>query len=187
MIRVNVPKKYSLPTGFNEGNSNNNLLWLAATGSPLMPQNSIRQPGVYTNEDALFPQIGAEFSYSGADSDLSNYEDDYEDDYEDNYGDDSDFSLFPARKYCKNKFDKKSQEFRDCLTEYRAKKGKKKAMRGYQLEQDQKLNVALNQTSDTGTADEVKDVNSKKSKGVIIIVLIVAILGVGAYIILKKK
>lgn len=183
MIRVNVPKKYSLSTGFNEGNSNNNLLWLAATGSPLMPQNSIRQPGAYTNEDALFPQIGAEFSYSGADSDLSNYEDEDDSDYED----DSDFALFPARKYCKNKFDKKSPEFRDCLTEYRAKKGKKKAMRGYQLEQDQKLNVALNQTSDTGTADEVKDDKSKKSKGVIIIVLIVAILGVGAYIILKKK
>jgi hypothetical protein len=190
MIQVRVPKQYSLPTGFNGANASNNLLWLGATGSPLMPQNSIRQPGAYTNEDALFPQIGAEFSYSGSDYDLSTLRPTTPDssNYNDDYEDDSDFALFPCRKECKGKFDKKSPEFRICLTECKAKKGGKKALRGYQLGQDEKLNATLNQTSDpVQDAEVLEDDKGKKGKWAIIIILIVAILGVGAYMIFKKK
>jgi hypothetical protein len=170
MIRVAVPTRYTVPTDFRYEDRADGLMWYAATGSPLVTPNSI-QKKAYTNLDALYPQIGAEFRYSGG-------------------MDESDFTLFPCRKECKQKLGgEKGQAFRECLRECRGKGPKKSALKGMQAESDAELAAALKQISQPTPEDAARMSadSGKKTMYIILGVVVVAIIGISVWLLTKKK
>lgn len=170
MIRVAVPTRYTVPTDFRYEDRADGLMWYAATGSPLVTPNSI-QKRAYTNLDALYPQIGAEFRYNGG-------------------MDESDFTLFPCRKECKEKLGgEKSQAFRECLRECRGKGAKKSKLKQQSAQTDADLAATLQQLSQP-TGDDAARLSAdsgKKTMYIILGVVVVAIIGISVWLLTKKK
>lgn len=170
MIRVAVPTRYAVPTDLRYEDRLDGLMWYAATGSPLITPNSIRKK-VYTNMDALYPQIGEEFSYTDE-------------------MDESDFSLFPCRKECKEKLGgEKGQGFKECLRECRGKGPKKSSLKGMQAQTDAQLAAALGQISQPTGDDSARmsAASGKKTMYIILGVVVVAIIGISVWLLTKKK
>ncbi len=171
MIQVAVPTRYNFSPSRGWIGRPDGLMWYAATQSAMIPPNSIANHGVYTNENALYEQIGAEFSYTGATG----------------QNEENDFSLFPCRKACKDKVGK-GAEFRNCLRECRGKGPKKSALRGMDSETDAELAEALKQaSSDDSSSARTSGGSGNTIMWIVIAVLILGIIGFGIYLMKKKK
>ena len=171
MIQVAVPTQYTVPTDFRYQDRADGLMWYAATASPLVTPNSI-QKRAYTNLDALYPQIGAEFRYNGS------------------MMDESEFALFPCRKECKEKLGgEKGQAFRECLRECRGKGPKKSKLKGLEAQTDAQMAAALQQISQPTDDDSSRmaDAGGKKTLYIVLAVVVLGIIGLSVWLLTKKK
>lgn len=170
MIQVAVPTRYTVPTDFRYQDRADGLMWYAATASPLVTPNSI-QKRAYTNLDALYPQIGAEFRYNGS------------------MMDESDWTMFPCRKECKEKLGgEKGQAFKECLRECRGKGPKKSKLKGIQVQTDAEMDRLFQQISQPTGDDSARMADSgKKTLYIVLGVVVLGIIGLSIWLLTKKK
>ncbi len=172
MIEVRVPTRYDVPVGLDRPSAERMLMFAASGGQILQPVVKITD--AYTNLDALYPQIGAEFRYNGTQLQGSQ--------------DEADFALFPCRNECKKTVGKSDPGFKQCITDCKAAKGNKKALSAKTAASDAQLSGALAQLSAGDSANKTAEPApaSKTGMWIIVIVLILAIVGVGIYMVKRK-
>lgn len=103
---------------------------------------------------------------------------------EDDYNDESDFSLFPCRKECKEKLGGKGSGFKDCVRECKGKGAKKSVLKEREADQQAKMTDLLGKVLQQ---DEPETAGKSNTMIWVVVGVVLVIVIIGAVLMLRKK